>query len=58
MRKPRQKHLSNWVPAWYRRADERTKRHQENTACRIITQRDDGEALAIRRRPTVRWTWV
>lgn len=49
---------SRWVPAWYRRADERRKRHGEDTACRVIPQHGGGETLAIRRRPSVRWTWL
>ena len=46
------------VPAWYRRTDERRKRHGEDTACRVIPQHGGGETLAIRRRPSVRWTWL
>lgn len=45
------------APAWYRRVDEHQKRHREDMACRTIPQHGGGEALAIRRRPTVRWTW-
>lgn len=45
------------VPAWYRRADERGKRRQENHACRVIPQHGGGEALAFRRRPTIRYDW-
>ena len=45
------------VPAWYRRADERSKRHNENRACRLIPQHGGGESLAFRRRSTIRYDW-
>ena len=45
------------VPAWYRRADERSKRHRENHACLVIPQHGGGEALTFRRRSTIRYDW-
>ncbi|MDA8190485.1 MAG: hypothetical protein M0Z68_03165 [Gammaproteobacteria bacterium] len=45
------------VPAGYRRAEERRRRHRDEQVCRVIPQHGGGEELHFRRYRTVRYTY-